>query len=132
MSSIYSPSTSFGKPGETDERSYRARTDGPKAPPRKLTVKVRLEGNPPIERLFEGRLAWTLTQLLGAGENGCTPMDQPAPRWSDYVFKLRRAGVAIETLHEAHGGSFSGHHGRYVLRSRVTILENSFEDGDRP
>ena len=36
-----------------------------------------------------------------------------------YVFKLRRRGVDIRTITETHGGQFSGHHARYVLRSRV-------------
>jgi len=37
---------------------------------------------------FDGRVAWTLHQLLTAGAKGCTPIENPAPRWSDYVFKL--------------------------------------------
>jgi len=72
---------------------------------------------------FDGRVAWTLHQLLTAGESGCTPIENPAPRWSDYVFKLRREGLDIETITEKHGGTYSGHHARYVLRSPVEILE---------
>lgn len=72
---------------------------------------------------FDGRVAWTLHQLVTAGEKGCTPIENPAPRWSDYVFKLRREGVQIETITEKHGGSFAGTHARYVLRSAVEILE---------
>lgn len=71
----------------------------------------------------EGRVAWALRHLIEAGEEGCTPITTPGPRWSDYVFKLRRAGISIETIHEAHGGPYAGHHGRYVLRSRVTLRE---------
>jgi hypothetical protein len=69
-----------------------------------------------------GRDAWALQNLLRAGERGCTPIDTPGPRWSHYVFKLRRAGFIIETVDENHGGPFAGTHARYVLRSRVTIL----------
>jgi hypothetical protein len=70
----------------------------------------------------KGREAWALDRLLKAGEAGCTPIDQPAPRWSDYVFKLRRRGLAVETIHESHGGAYSGHHARYQLRSPVKVL----------
>ena len=73
-----------------------------------------------VERItVKGRDLWTLQNLMRAGPRGCTPIDTPAPRWSAYVYNLRQAGVQIETLHEPHGGAFSGLHGRYVLRSTV-------------
>jgi hypothetical protein len=56
-------------------------------------------------------------------DNGCTPIDQPGPRWSGYVHKLHKAGIVIETIREVHGAPFSGLHARYVLRSLITILE---------
>lgn len=70
-----------------------------------------------------GRDAWALERLLDAGEVGCTPITQPAPRWSHYVWKLRtKYGIVIETIDEAHGGTFAGSHARYVLRSNVEVL----------
>ena len=66
-----------------------------------------------------GREAWALDRLIAAGLSGCTPADNPAPRWSGYVHKLREHRVPIETLHEHHDGEFSGTHGRYVLRAKV-------------
>src|SRR5688572_811146 len=69
-----------------------------------------------------GREAWALNALIERGELGCTPIDYPAPRWSHYVFLLRGRGIDVETIHEGHGGAFSGHHGRYVLRSAVKVL----------
>jgi hypothetical protein len=66
-----------------------------------------------------GRDRWALECLIAAGAEGCTPIDQPGPRWSAYVHNLRALGLRIDTLHEAHGGPFPGRHGRYVLRSRV-------------
>lgn len=69
-----------------------------------------------------GRNAWALRQLLDAGERGCTPIQNPAPRWSHYVFKLRKAGLVVETIDEGHGGPYAGIHGRYVLRSSVRVL----------
>ena len=67
----------------------------------------------------KGREAWALDRLRAAGPKGCTPITEPAPRWSAYVHKLRERGVPIETLTEPHGGEFAGHHGRYVLRADV-------------
>ena len=67
----------------------------------------------------KGREAWALDRLRWAGPKGCTPIEQPAPRWSAYIHKLRALGVPIETVTEPHGGDFAGHHGRYVLRATV-------------
>lgn len=69
--------------------------------------------------VVSGRVRWALEQLLKAGRQGCTPIKNPAPRWSAYVFELRELGLEIETITEAHDGEFSGHHGRYVLRCSV-------------
>jgi hypothetical protein len=71
----------------------------------------------------QGRDAWALLELHRAGEGGCTPIDHPDPRWSGYIHKLRKLGLRIETITESHGGPFAGHHARYVLRSRIRILE---------
>ena len=69
-----------------------------------------------------GRDAWALLELYRAGPQGCTPIDCPAPRWSAYIFNLkRRHGLDIETVHESHRGQFPGSHARYVLRSLVEI-----------
>jgi len=73
---------------------------------------------------FEGRVAWALGHLADAGAAGCTPITHPGPRWSHYVFKLRREGLDIETVTEAHGGTFAGHHARYVLRTNVLVLDH--------
>lgn len=71
----------------------------------------------------KGRDRWALENLINAGDAGCTPIDNPVPRWSAYVFKLRSFGVNIETVHEEHTGPFSGTHARYVLRSEVSCPE---------
>ena len=70
-----------------------------------------------------GRDAWALQNLVQAGTAGCTPINQPGPRWSHYIFKLRGFGFVIETINEMHGGPFAGHHARYVLRSQVELLD---------
>ena len=70
----------------------------------------------------KGRDAWALNALIEGGLIGVTPIDRPAPRWSHYVFKLRRAGINVETIDEAHGGPYSGHHARYVLRTSLAVV----------
>ncbi len=93
----------------------------------KLTITARiLPDGGPIKVI--GRDAWALQNLVAAGEHGCTPIDHPGPRWSHYVFKLRGVGFIIETIDEKHAGPFAGTHARYVLRSKVEILETT---GDR-
>ena len=69
---------------------------------------------------MKGRVRWTLDQLRQAGVTGCTPIQNPAPRWSAYVKTLREMGVPIETIREPHEGDYPGFHGRYVLRATVT------------
>lgn len=67
-----------------------------------------------------GRDAWALGKLITVGAAGCRPIDNPGPRWSHYIFKLKRVyGLNVETITEVHAGEFAGHHARYVLRSRV-------------
>jgi hypothetical protein len=77
------------------------------------------EGGKPFIIRAKGRNAWALDRLRKAGARGCTPITEPAFRWSAYVHNLRRLGVPIETVTESHGGDFPGHHGRYVLRAAV-------------
>lgn len=86
----------------------------------RITARIG-EGDNARDQTFTGRTAWALNELIRSG--ACTPLTHVGPRWSDYCFKLRRAGVEIETVTEAHGGNFRGHHGRYILRSPVTVLE---------
>lgn len=86
-----------------------------------LTATVTREGQLPFSVNIIGRDAWALLRLIAAGPRGCTPIDQPAPRWSHYVFKLRRAGIDVVTVEEPHGGNFAGHHARYQLRDRVSV-----------
>ena len=80
------------------------------------------EGSEPFRARIEGRELWALERLLHAGAMGCTPITEPAPRWSAYVHKLRKLGVTIETRHEAHGGPYPGNHARYILKARVERL----------
>jgi hypothetical protein len=85
------------------------------------TIKIRLPDG--SQQSFAGREAWTLRQLVDAGPIGVTTIDHPAPRWSHYVFKLRRAGLTITTEYEAHSGTYPGTHGRYRLETPVTVVE---------
>lgn len=82
-----------------------------------LTVMIKPDGGLVT---VVGRDAWALEQLIAAGETGCTPLHNPAPRWSHYIFKLRQAGIVIETIHEEHGGPYSG---RYSWRNMTAVAE---------
>jgi hypothetical protein len=73
----------------------------------------------PFRIVVSGRDKWALDRLRHAGGRGCTPITEPAPRWSAYVFNLRALGVPVETIHEPHEGDYPGHHARYVLRAAV-------------
>ena len=68
---------------------------------------------------LKGREAWALRELLTAGPGGITSLENPAPRLSDYIFKLRKRGIEVATVTEIHGGEFAGTHARYVLRTKV-------------
>lgn len=72
---------------------------------------------------FDDREAWALRHLHTAGSAGLTTLEQPAPRWPHYIFKLGRAGICITTETEIHGGTYSGHHGRYRLITPLLIVE---------
>ena len=85
----------------------------------KVTFTIGPDG---IPTTVIGRDAWCLLELLCAGPRGVTPLERPAPRWSHYVYKLRRAGLVIETIDENHDGPFAGSHGRYVLRTKINIV----------
>lgn len=86
---------------------------------RRGVYHVKPERGEPFTIEAKGREAWALDRLRWAGPKGCTPITEPAPRWSAYIHKLRGLGVPIETVIELHAGEFAGHHARYVLRARV-------------
>ena len=86
-------------------------------------VRLTVELADGTRKHIAGRDAWALNELIGAGAAGVTPLERPAPRWSHYVFKLRRAGIPVETVTEVHGGAYSGHHARYVLSIPLRVVE---------
>ena len=73
-----------------------------------------------------GRDAWMLSKLVEAGPKGCTTLEQPAPRTSHYIWKLRHTyGIAIASIEEEHGGAYAGRHVRYILQQRVEFADES-------
>ncbi len=90
-----------------------------------LLIRAQVGGEGGTVIMVAGRAAWALDQLNKAGDLGLTPVSNPAPRWSHYVWLLRAEGVVIETVDEPHSGSFAGTHARYILRSMVVVLERS-------
>ena len=88
---------------------------------------VTRDGAEPFTVTCHGRMGWAVLSLIRAGKRGCTPIDRPAPRWSDYIFKARGAGLNIETIHEPHGGNFAGHHARYVLHDKIEVFGGTLD-----
>lgn len=87
-----------------------------------MKIQAKIEtGDAPFTLNLRGRLAWTMLELVKAGDSGITPLHNPAPRVSHYVMCLRRKGVVIDTDMQPHGGTFPGEHGVYRLKSAVTI-----------
>lgn len=118
--------TPRGWQADTGQESHKAEAAGtckiaqPKGRAKRAELyHIQPEGGEPFQIYAKGRDAWALDRLREAGPKGCTPGDQPAPRWSAYVHNLRGLGVPVETVTEPHGGEFAGHHGRYVLRAKV-------------
>ena len=66
-----------------------------------LSMVVRVGDDGPVVKV-NGRDAWALAELIEAGTAGLTTLERPAPRWRHYIYKSRKAGIAIETIHEAH------------------------------
>jgi hypothetical protein len=96
---------------------------GRRSPSKRIAFNV-YEGDDVRTIYPAGRDAWALSSLILAGAEGCTPIDHPGPRWSGYVFKLKRIyGLNIETITEMHGGDYAGKHARYVLRSKVQFAD---------
>ncbi len=95
-----------------------------------MRIRATLSGGD-CPRTFEldGRLGWTLLQLVNAGNDGVTPLERPALRWSGYVHALRKRGIPIETEVEEHGGDYSGRNARYRLACNATASVLSAEGG---
>lgn len=102
--------------------------NGPGSPyhlpqPRHKRLIVKAAGPEGQPFTVTGQTARTLLALVKAGAAGVTALEIAswAFRLSHYVMVLRhKHRLAIPMLWEAHEG---GKHGRYVLRSTVTILE---------
>jgi hypothetical protein len=97
------------KAAQKDFSYFSSGTNAPRAQckPYRAPV-VRLEDDSMLT--VEGRDACALSRLVHAGEHGCTPINNPVPRWSHYVW-------------EAHSGAYAGHHARYVFRNALTVID---------
>lgn len=93
-----------------------------------LSVLVRVGSIDRDQIELRGRAAWALLQLVAAESKGVTALERVGPRWSAYVFDLRKAGIPILTIHETHGGPFPGRHARYVLVEPVFIQNRGGQD----
>lgn len=95
----------------------------------KVTLRILPDGMPIT---VIGRDAWMYKELLRVGQRGLTTLENPAPRISHYIFKLRKAGLVIQSEDERHDGPFSGHHARYRLISSTEVIsDNSAVDAEQ-
>ena len=95
---------------------------------RRLSVQAEIQiGDSSFPFSVKGHDAWALLELIKEGPEGCTPIDNPGPCWSAYVFNLRQLGLVIETKHEGHTGPFPGSHARYILKSRVRVIDSNLD-----
>lgn len=74
------------------------------------------------EKTLRGRNAWALDALIKAGDASVTPITQSGPRWSSYVHRLRKTGIAVSTIDEKHGGPYQGTHARYTLQTPISVV----------
>lgn len=95
-----------------------------------MQIEATLLSEPPRTFELDGRLGWTMIQLAQAGAKGVTPIEQPAPRWSAYVHKLRKLGIQIETEMEPHEGTYPGQHARYRLACDAYVRTLGSEVGE--
>lgn len=102
--------------------------------PQKLKARFRVtEGPHTRDLVFVGQTCRALQSLILAGQKGVTAQELSswALRLAHYVLELRKVGLNIEMIREAHAG---GWHGRYVLHSDVRLLryiEDNPEGGER-
>lgn len=114
--------------GKADQRESTPPTTAKQERKPRLRLRVGDEADLFAGREIElsGRCAWMAERLIEAGRRGVTTAElPPGVRVSDYIMKLRRRGLGIETRGERHGGQFPGRHGAYVLTSPVTILSEA-------
>lgn len=86
-------------------------------PERAFTIRSVGEG--PRVIAAKGCDRWALESLIATGSKACTPLLNPAPWWSAYVHKLRKAHMAIAITTENHRGPFVGHNASYMLTCNV-------------
>jgi hypothetical protein len=91
----------------------------------KRRLSIVIGPNGPIRAT--GQVGRALESLIQVGSAGVTALEIStwALRLSHYVYVLRnKHGLVIDTIREPHGDVTDGQwHGRYVLRSAVTIRE---------
>jgi hypothetical protein len=114
------PTTSLASPNHEGEASA---IDTPRKRTKQTFLVHEADGSTRVIRPV-GRDAWMLGKLIAVGARGCTTLEQPAPRTSHYIWKLRHTfGLNISSEEEAHDGPFAGHHARYRLEQRVEFLD---------
>jgi len=89
----------------------------------------------PEKRTFSlrGRYVLILQQMIEAGPRGITALELKSwtTRLANVIGEFRNKHLLdIETVMEANTGQFGGEHGRYVLRTLVTVLPSGVQQED--
>jgi hypothetical protein len=83
------------------------------------------EGGAPRTVELVGRFAWAMGQLIDARSKGITTLENPAPRLSGYIHRLRHSwGIPIASEDEQHDGPYAGRHVRYRLSVRAEFADD--------
>lgn len=114
------PETPASKPASVGLNAITPPSRKPAKPRRSLKAE-----GPDGAFTVTGQTAKALGALVAAGARGRTALEVAtwAYRFGAYVHDLRhRHGLTIETVREPHGEN-GDWHGRYILRSRVRLLD---------
>lgn len=86
-----------------------------------MKIEITLLSEPPRTFELEGHIGWTMAQLANAGAQGVATIENPAPRWSAYVYSLRKLEIQIETEMEPNYSHYPGQYTRYRLVCGVNV-----------
>jgi hypothetical protein len=106
----------FAKPSQKSQA--RSHYPTPRRVGKEVVRIIRDDGAPPFT--VSGQTAKAIRALVLAGKQGVTAQEVAgwAYRFAAYCHELRKLGLDIETIREAHDG---GWHGRHVLHTAVRL-----------
>lgn len=92
-------------------------------PNRKLTITT--TSGHLCEVNVVGHARWTREEPMCAGANGCTPIERPFSRPSDYDHRICPFGVHVETFGDPNSGRSAATHTSSVPRADLTLFSEN-------